>query len=86
MGRTAIARLWDHGDGLANVWWRVRHRPWFPYPLRAARLSLDVQPFGFWLKPSWFYRKDMTEFAREQGETIWWARWAWFEISYSRWL
>lgn len=58
----------------------------FPYPLRATKLSLSITPFGFWLKPSFTYRRNLTEFAKEQGETIWWARWAWFQISYSRWL
>lgn len=57
-----------------------------PYPLRAACISIQIQPFGFWLKPRFVHRKELTEFARENGETIWWARWAWFQISYSRWL
>lgn len=56
-----------------------------PYPLRAARLSLTLNPFGFW-KPSFTHRKTLPEAARASGETIWWARFAWFEISYSRFL
>ena len=56
-----------------------------PYPLCAAKISLAGRPFGFWLVPQ-FYRKQLTEQAKEQGETIWWARWAWFQISFSRWL
>lgn len=86
MGRTKIAQLWDDGDGLQNLLWGIRNRPWIPYSLRCIRLSIDIQPFGFWLKPQWTHRKNLSEFAREQGETIWWARWAWFQISYSRWL
>lgn len=57
-----------------------------PYPLRAMKFSLDFQPFGFWLKPSFTHRKNLSEGARQNGATIWWARWAWFQISYSRWL
>lgn len=57
-----------------------------PYPLRATKLSLDFKPFGFWLKPCFVHRKRLTESARENGETIWFARWAWFQIRYSRWL
>lgn len=59
--------------------WRV------PYPLRAARISLNLMPFGIWLKPSFTnYRR--SEAGRREGELIWRARWLWFEISYSRWL
>jgi hypothetical protein len=55
------------------------------YPLRATRVSLELNPFGFWLLPSGGYRGGMTEAAKADGETIWWARWAWFQISYGRW-
>lgn len=58
---------------------------YIPYPLRATRITLDLNPFGFWLVPDW-HRRDLTEFAKSQGETIWWFRWLWFQISYSRWL
>lgn len=57
-----------------------------PYPLRAAKISIDIQPFGFWLRPSFVHRKTLTEQARESGETIWFVRWAFFQISYSRWV
>lgn len=57
-----------------------------PYPLSAAKLSLEIQPFGFWLLPSFRWRRDLTEVAKEQGEAIWWLRWAWFQVSYSRWV
>ena len=54
----------------------------FPYPLRAAKISLEIMPFGFWLMPSFTHRKSLTEAARADGEKIWWVRWAWFQISY----
>jgi hypothetical protein len=57
-----------------------------PYPLRAAKISVDFAPFTFWWKPSFTHRKTMGEAYRANGETIWWARWAWFQISYSRWV
>jgi hypothetical protein len=57
-----------------------------PYPLRAIKISLDINPFGFWWKPTFTRRKSLTERAKANGETIWWARWAWFQISYSRWV
>lgn len=57
-----------------------------PYPLRAFRLSLSVMPFGFWWKPSYYRASSLTERAKADGVTIWWARWAWFQISYSRWV
>lgn len=57
-----------------------------PYPLRATRISLSLNPFGFWWKPDFNYKKDLTEIAKREGATIWWVRWAWFQIEYSRWL
>ena len=57
-----------------------------PYPLRATRISIDIMPFGIWLKPSFVWRESLTERAKADGETIWWARWLWFQISYSRWV
>jgi hypothetical protein len=56
-----------------------------PYPMSAMRISFSICPFTFWWKPS-FTKKDLTEFAREQGATLWWARWLWFQISYDRML
>lgn len=58
---------------------------YLPYPLRAAKLTLDLNIFGFWLIPAWAYNKRLTESARESGATIWWVRWLWFQVSYSRW-
>jgi len=57
-----------------------------PYPLRATRLDLSLNPFGFWLLPRFRNRTDLTELAKEQGETIWYARWLWFQISFGRWV
>jgi len=58
----------------------------FPYPLRATRIALEFQPFGLWLLPEFRYRSSLTEQAKADGETIWWARWLWFQISYGRWV
>lgn len=60
--------------------------PRIPYPLRAAKITLDLNLFGFWWKPDWRYRWDLTERAKADGTAIWWLRWAWFQVSYSRWL
>jgi len=57
-----------------------------PYPLRAARISLDLNPFGFWWKPYLGRHRFLSEEAKQQGAMIWWLRWAWFQISYSRWV
>ena len=59
---------------------------YLPYPLRAVKLSLDLNIFGFWSKPDWHYRKGLTEAAKADGATICWARWLWFQVSYSRWV
>lgn len=57
-----------------------------PYPLRAAKISIEINPFGFWIKPTCLYNKYLSERAKADGSTIWWARWAWFQVSYSRWV
>lgn len=57
-----------------------------PYPLRAASLNVRFIPFGNWLAVHWRHRKDLTEFAREQGDTVWWLRLGPIQISYSRML
>jgi hypothetical protein len=56
------------------------------YPLSSAKISVDVMPFGFWFVPQFRHRRTLTEEARQQGERIWWLRWAWFQVSYSRWV
>lgn len=75
---------------IANTWaglrFRARTGRLVPYPLRAAKLSLSINPFGFWFRPSFVWKRDLTEHAKAQGETIWWARWAWFQISFGRWV
>jgi hypothetical protein len=57
-----------------------------PYPLRAMKISLDIAPFAFWFVPTFRHRRALTETAREAGQCIWYARWLWFQISYSRWV
>lgn len=57
-----------------------------PYPLRAVKISIELNPFGFWMMPKYFHNKYLSERAKADGNTIWWARWAWFQISYSRWV
>jgi len=57
---------------------------YIPYPLRATKISLDLNPFGFW-EPSFHHNKKLTEAAKRDGNVIWYARFAWFQISFSRW-
>ncbi len=57
-----------------------------PYPLRAARIRLELKPFGFWFVPRFTWHRTLTEHAKQQGATIWYARWAWFQISFGRWV
>lgn len=57
-----------------------------PYPLRSAKISIDIMPFGFWWKPTFYRREEMSEKRKRNGDALWWARWAWFQISYSRWV
>jgi len=57
-----------------------------PYPLRATKLTLDFNPFGFWWRPVFArHRGCINEEAKRRGAKQWWFRWAWFQISYSRW-
>lgn len=72
---TAYSRLW--GCPLLPV---------IPYPARAAKITLDINPLGFWWKPGFTHRRTLTERAKADGETIWWARWLWFQVSYGRFL
>jgi hypothetical protein len=57
----------------------------FRYPLRAMRISFELMPFGIWLKPQFVYRRHLAEQALESGERLWWFRWLWVQVSYSRW-
>lgn len=65
--------------------WGLPFMPVVSYPLRAAKISIDINPFGFWWKPVFQRFPTMTEAAKVEGCTIWYARWAWFQISYARW-
>lgn len=64
--------------------WRL-----IPYPLRAMRLSLSLK-FNLldpWLIPRVHYAGGrLTEIAKADGRTIWWIRWLYFQIEYSRWV
>ena len=68
-----------------NRLWNLPFLPVIRYPLRAMKISVDINPTGCWWRPS-FTKRDLTERAKAEGETIWWARWLWFQISYSRFL
>lgn len=56
-----------------------------PYPLRAAKVSIDFTLFPWW-KPEFHYKKELTEEAKRNGSTIWYVRWLWVQVSFSRWL
>jgi len=56
-----------------------------PYPLRAIRISLSISPFSFW-RPSITNNCHISEQAKKDGDTIWYIRFAWFQLSYSRWV
>ena len=56
------------------------------YPLRAARLNLSIRPFGFWVMPRFYRMANLTEQAKVDGTVQWYARWAWFQVSYGRWV
>lgn len=57
-----------------------------PYPLRATKISISFNPFGFWPVPQFVHKRNLTERARADGETIWWVRWLWLQVSYGRWV
>ena len=54
------------------------------YPLSAASISVTFHPFGWGLH--YVHRKTLTEFARAQGDAIWWLRVGCFTIAYGRML
>lgn len=58
---------------------------YIPYPLRATRLDLSLNPFGFW-GPRFIHNKNLSEAAKREGAVIWYARFAWFQVSYKRWV
>ncbi len=49
-----------------------------------ACISFDIAPFRFRIAPQFVHRHDLTEAAREEGATIWWLRWGFFQINYRR--
>lgn len=55
-----------------------------PYPLRAAKLSIQFTIFP-WLKPRFVNRSNISEQSKKDGNTIWYARFLWIQINYSRW-
>jgi len=55
-----------------------------PYPFRAMRIQLEFTLFPWW-KPRFIYF-NLSEGARANGDTQWYAHWLWVQISYSRWL
>ena len=65
--------------------WGLPFMPTIKYPLRAARVSLNLNPFGCWWRPR-FVNYKQREAEKREGEVQWSARWLWFEITYSRWL
>jgi hypothetical protein len=56
----------------------------FPYPLSSAKLSLSIGFTCWW--PRLVVNRKLTEFAKEQGATIWYARALCFQVEYSRWV
>lgn len=57
-----------------------------PYPLRAFKISIDINPFGPWWKPELVDRRCMSEDRKRAGESQLWIRWLWIQISFSRWV
>jgi len=56
-----------------------------PYPLRAAKLSIDFSIFPVF-KPRFIYRKNLTEEKKAAGATIWHFRWLFIQVSFGRWV
>lgn len=52
-----------------------------PYPLRAASLNINIRPFSWRIV---WRKRQLTEFAKEQGETIWWLQIGPIHLSYAR--
>lgn len=53
-----------------------------PYPLRAFKISIDICPFTFWWPK--YYNFKLSEKAKCEANTLWYIRFACFQISYSR--
>lgn len=56
-----------------------------PYPIRAAKLSIEFTLFPWW-KPRFHHNSRLTEDEKQLGITIWYMRWLWVQIAYSRWI
>lgn len=54
------------------------------YPLSSAKPSISFTLVP-WLKPIFYHNKELSEEAKQQGVVIWYARWLFVQISYSRW-
>ena len=70
---------------LGHKWRKIMRKKLIPYPLRALKISVEFNPFGFWLKPS-FTKRNITEEAKREGNAWCWFRWGQIQISISRWL
>jgi hypothetical protein len=55
-----------------------------PYPLRAVSINVRFIPFGW--NELHFRKRELNEFAKEQGETQWWLRIGPIQVSYARML
>lgn len=53
-----------------------------PYPLSAASISVRFIPFGW--SALHFHKQNLTQQARETGETLWYLRVGPIQISYNR--
>lgn len=55
------------------------------YPLRAACIQFDFHPFCWGLQ--WVNRtRQLAEFAKVQGDAMWWIRFGCITVSYRRML
>ena len=83
----AISAWWEYRLSNSSYrLWNLPFMPVVPYPLRAARLSLDLNLLGCWWFPRVRVFPTLTEQAKAEGSTIWYARWLFFQVSYSRFL
>lgn len=88
---TAVA-CWNRAQHMKLPFLKPRGPAWLglaryiPYPLRAAKITIDFQFFGIWWLPEFHHNRKLNELARRDGSTIWFCRWLWFQVSYSRWV
>lgn len=57
-----------------------------PYPLRAARIAIEISPFAWSLKPEIHVLKCASEYEKSEGVVIWSVRYLFFGLSYRRWV